>query len=69
MKWSKDLKRQVIFEGILYLIQGFMLVLFLFNMTIKFLAVVLLVEFFMSIIATVGWFIWVNKADNKKVDP
>ncbi len=63
MKWSKDLKRQVLFEGILYLIQGFMLVLFLFNMTIKFLAVVLLVEFFMSMIATVGWFMWVNKAD------
>jgi hypothetical protein len=68
MKWSKEFKRQVIFEGILFTIQGFMLVLLLFNMTIKFLFIVLIVEYFLSIVNTICWFLWVNKADKKKVD-
>lgn len=65
MKWTREFKRQLVFESILYSIQGLMLVLFLFNMTIKFLFIVLIVEYFLSIINTVCWFLWVDKADKK----
>lgn len=67
MKWTKEFKRQLVFEAILYTIQGFMLVLLLFNMTIKFLFIVLIVEYFLSIINTVCWFLWVDKADKKEM--
>jgi hypothetical protein len=68
MKWSKEFKRQFVFEAIMYMVQGFMLVLLLFNMTIKFMFIVLIVEYFLSIVNTICWFLWVNKADTKKVD-
>lgn len=56
---------QIIWEVIAFTISGILLCVYIFNPTIKCLSVLLVAEYLIAIINTVGWWRWLNTTENK----
>jgi len=59
----KPKQRQICLEIVSFTVGGIFLLIALFNMTVEYLATLLVVEYFVAIANTIGWLTWVDKAD------
>lgn len=56
---------QIIWEIIAFTISGVLLILYIIQPSYKHLSELLVLEYLIAIINTVGWWKWVNKADSQ----